>query len=95
MPKYVCDFDTVKKVGQDVISAANEMNSSSNTYGSRISTDLSGWNGQAKATFITQCTDEVNRVVTKSKDVLEFGEFIVKSAQSIEELDNSLATITF
>ena len=93
MAKYVCDFDTVKKVGEDIIQAANELASSSTTYASKINSDLAGWNGTAKNTFMTQCDAEVSSHTAQSKELIEFGEFIVKTAQSIEELDNSLATI--
>ena len=42
---------------------------------------------------MTQCDAEVSSHTAQSKELIEFGEFIVKTAQSIEELDNSLATI--
>ncbi len=94
MAKYVCDFDTVKKVGQDIIQAANNMNTSAGNYSSKINTDLAGWNGSAKTSFITQCNNEVTTHSNQAKELIEFGEFIVKTAQSIEDLDNSLSSIT-
>ena len=94
MAKYVCDYATVISAGQNLIQAANDLTSAANTYSSKITSDLSSWSGEAKAAFVTTCTSQVEDTLKKAQEISEFGEFVVKAAQSIQQLDDSLASLS-
>ena len=94
MPKYVCDFSQVTAAGDKLVDAASEMMSSANQYSSKIKSDLSGWNGQAKASFSNQCDSLVSETVQKAEYIKSFGEFIKGASKSIQELDEQLATLS-
>ena len=53
MPKFVCDFDTVKTAGKNLSTTAGEMKESLTGYESNIEGDLKDWNSPAKNSFIT------------------------------------------
>lgn len=92
MSKYVCDFSQVSAVGDKLIESAESMIISTNQYSSNISSDLSGWNGQAKSAFTTQCSSLVDTTTQKAEYIRSFGEFIKSASQSIEQLDEELSS---
>ena len=59
MAKYVCDFDQVIAAGDKLCSTATEMMTAVSNYSSKITSDLSSWDGNAKSTFTTQCDGQV------------------------------------
>ena len=94
MPKYVCDFAQVTAAGDKLVEAASEMTTATNQYASNIKSDLSGWNGQAKASFINQCDTLVGKTTQKAEYIESFGEFIKGASKSIQELDEQLASLS-
>jgi len=94
MAKYVCDYGAVVSAGQSLIQAASELTSATNNYSSKITSDLSTWSGEAKSAFMSQCESQVAATLQKAQTISEFGEFIVKAAQSIQELDDQLASLS-
>jgi len=94
MAKYVCEFGSVISAGQSLIQAASDLTSATNNYSSKINSDLSGWEGTAKSSFMTQCTTQTEAALKKAQEIQAFGEFVVKAAQSIQELDESLASMS-
>ena len=93
MAKYVCDFDTVISAGQSMIQAANELSSSTTTYSSKIESDLSSWAGTAKDSFTTKFSSQIEDSTKRAQEVSELGEYIVTAAQSIQQLDETLASV--
>lgn len=94
MAKYVCDFDQVISIGQKVCEAVSEIENSVNTYSSRIESDLSTWNGNAKNSFVKTNSEQVKVATTDLAYVKELGEFIQSSAQSIQQLEEQLGTLS-
>lgn len=93
MAKFVCDFAQVMSAGDKLVEAANTLTSATTTYSSSIESDLSGWTGDAKTTFISQSKSQVEAATQKAKELNDFGEFVKGSAQKIQELDETLAAI--
>lgn len=91
MPKYVCEFATVKEAGTNLKNEASEMTSATGTFESGISSDLSTWTGDAKTAF----DSSLSTVVSNTKETASFAEklgtHIEEAATKIEELDNELA----
>ena len=94
MPKYVCDFETVKDNGNKMLDIAKSISSSINTYSQTIDKDLSSWEGVAKNSFDKTNTNQIEAGKKTANYVNEKGEFILKVANSIEQLETELASLT-
>ena len=92
--KYVCDIETVNSIGQEVVNAAGELNTSITNYSSKITSDLSGWNGSAKDSFTTANNSQVESAKADSEYVEKLGNFIIKAAQEISKIEEQLAGMT-
>ena len=92
MAKYVCDYDQVIAAGEKLCTMATELETSVTNYSSKISSDLSGWTGDAKSTFTTTYDEQVTKAKTNAQEAKAVGEFIKKAAQSIQQLDEQLAS---
>ena len=94
MAKYVCDFDEVKSNGEKLCQIANELSSAINTYSSSIDSSLSTWQGSAAETFKQSNSKQVQTSTTNAKYINSLGEFVKQAAESIENLDNELASLS-
>ena len=94
MAKFVCDFAQVKSTGEKLCSAASDLQSSISDYSSKIDGTLSSWNGEAKYSFSGKCSEQVKAAMQTAQKMEATGEFIKKAAQSIEELDQELASLS-
>ena len=92
MPKLVCDFDTVKGAGKNLSTTAGEMKESLTGYESNIEGDLKDWNSPAKNSFISVNKTQIATSQADAEIANKLGEFIVKAAESIEALDEGLAS---
>lgn len=93
MTKFVCDYAQVNSIGNKLLEASNSLIESANRYNSSIDGSLSSWTGNTKTTFVSQSNAQVDKVLAKAKYISSFGEFIINSARSIQELDDDLANI--
>ena len=91
MAKYVCDFETVSAVGQQLSSSASEMTSATSEYSGKFESSLSSWQGSSKSGLITQYKGQVDISNQKAQYLNEFGEFIVTTVQAIQELESQLS----
>lgn len=94
MAKFVCDYEQVIAAGEKLSTMAAELETSVTNYSSKITSDLSGWTGDAKTQFTTTCNTEVEKAKANAQEAKAVGEFIKKAAQSIQELDEQLAGIS-
>lgn len=93
MAKYVCDFSEVNRIGNELCSLAEELKSYVNNYDSKVQGDLSSWDGAAKSAFIGQCTAQISIANSNAEMLNELGDFIKNASQSIEQLDDELASL--
>lgn len=94
MAKYVCDFSEVNRIASELCDLASSLNSNLSNYNSRISSDLSSWNGSAKGTFTSQCDGQVT-IAKANADILnELGAFIKSSAASIQQVEDELSNLS-
>lgn len=93
MAKYVCDFSEVTRVGNELCSLAEDLKSYVNNYDSKVQGDLSSWNGTAKSAFIGQCSAQIDIANSNAEMLNELGEFIIKAAQSIKQLEDELSSL--
>lgn len=93
MAKYVCDYAQVKAIGDNLINASTNMQTSVTTFSSSIESDLSTWSGSAKDGFTTQSTGQVELANQDAEKIRQAGEYIKEAAAAIEDLDNSLAAL--
>ena len=94
MPKFVCDYGQVTSAGEKLIEAGNSLKTATTSYSSKITSDLSGWTGDAKNSFMTSCTAQTEAAVAKAEKISSFGEFVKGGAQKIQELDDQLASLS-
>jgi uncharacterized protein YukE len=94
MPKYVCDTEQVYSLGNKLTQVANDMNTQIGNYSSRIESDLAGWSGKAKTTFLSSNEQQVNTAKEDIAYLTELGEFIMNSAQEIQKLEEQLANMS-
>ncbi len=92
MAKYICDFDVVSSVGQELIEKGNDLKTATANYSSVISSNLSGWNGSAKDSFVSQSTSKKDEIIKKADYMIQFGEFIKLASKSIQDLEDSLSS---
>ena len=91
MAKYVCDFETVTSVGNSIKEAGNGLLAETNKYSSSIDTSLSGWSGTAKETAIKQINEQSEKYVSSVKDVVAYGEYLLKVSNDISNAESELA----
>ena len=94
MAQYVCDVEQVIAIGEQVCQAVTALEASVTAYSSNIDGDLSGWTGTAKSSFKSTNDEQVKQTTTDLSQINELGEFIKSSAQSIQALEEQLATLT-
>lgn len=94
MPKYVCDFETVNKVGESLCEIATEMRSSVSSFSTKIASDLSSWTGQAKDTFNNTISSEVTASNANADEVEKVGTHIKDAVAKIQEKETELASLT-
>ncbi|MBP5678857.1 MAG: hypothetical protein J6X28_03415 [Bacilli bacterium] len=94
MAKYVCDFEQVYSIGEKVVETATTLESSVATYASKIESDLSTWSGIAKDSFSKTNSEQVSVAKEDVTYVKELGEFIKAASQSIQKLEEELATLS-
>ncbi len=94
MTKYVCDFGQVKSAGEKMCTMASDLQSSVSNYSSKIEGDLSSWDGVAKSSFSSQCTEQVQVAMQTAQQAEALGEFMKNAAQSIQDLDEQLAGLS-
>ena len=92
MAKFVCDIDQVIAAGDKLCSTASEMTAAVSNYSSKMASDLSSWNGNAKTSFTTQCEGQVQVASANAQKMNAIGESIKKAAMAIQELETQLAS---
>lgn len=94
MPKFVCDYGQVTSAGAKLVEAGNTLKTATTTYASKIESDLKGWNGDAKTSFMSTCKTQIEAATQKADKMSRFGEFVKGGAQKIQELDDQLASLS-
>lgn len=94
MAKYVCDFEAVTSAGEKICQAASDIDSSVSNYSSNIESDLSGWSGTAKSSFQSSNTQLVSTANENAEYINSLGKFIKKASESIEQLEEELASLS-
>ena len=94
MAKYVCNTGVVCAYGASLCELASTMKGEINSYSSSISTELSSWSGEAKSSFDSSNTNQINASNTTFDYINSLGEFIKDAAKKIDELEENLAALT-
>ena len=94
MAKYVCDFAEVQAAGEKLCQTASDMTSAIDTYSSTIESDLSTWTGTAKSSFESTNTTQVTTAKADAQYINALGEFVKKASQSIQSLEEELASLS-
>jgi len=91
MAKFVCDFDTVASIGQQLIDSSSEMNGATKTYSSTIDSDLSQWTGTAKTSYKSTSDGQIQVAQANSQEMESLGTFIKEASKAIQALEEQLA----
>ena len=92
MPKFVCSFDEVRSIAENLAKAAEGYVDDLNAYSKSIDSDLADWNSPAKSSFSTV---NASQVVTSTADAAyatKLSEYIKLAADKIEELEKDIAS---
>ncbi len=93
MAKYVCDFETVTSIGEQLIESSNDMASSVKSYSSTIDNDLNSWDGKAKSSYKTINDGQIEAANNNSQEMEALGTFIKGASEAIENLETNLAAL--
>ena len=53
MSKYVCDFESLKTIANNLKKHVSDMNTALSAYETNMQSDLSGWTGTASKQFLS------------------------------------------
>lgn len=94
MAKYVCDFESVNGIANNINNIAKEMALSLSNYENNITSTLSGWTGEAKNKFIESNNAQIAIVKQNIEYLNQTAEFLKKASQSIQEVESNLASLS-
>ena len=94
MAKYVCDFEMVTSIGEQICQAASDMSTAVNNYDSKIESDLASWEGSAKKSFENTNAEQVKNAKADATYITELGDYIKGAANIIQTLDTELAGLS-
>ena len=90
MPKYVCDFDAVKTIGESLKNESTDMTTSTKTFETNIASDLSSWTGGGKDSFNTSISEIVSMTNETSSFAEKVGTHTVDGGAKIEAQEQEL-----
>ncbi len=93
MAKYVCDFEQVSSIGNEICEAVSDMLSSLTTYSSNIESNLSSWSGEAKSSFTATNSSLISQTTSDFEYINSLGEFIKASSEAIQSVEEELAAM--
>ena len=91
MAKYVCDFDILTSVGQQLQTSASDLTSSATEYSGKFESSLNSWQGSSKQMLTTQHKGQIDAANKKAEYINEFGQFLQQASQSMQELESQLS----
>ena len=92
MPKYVCDFDEVRNIADNLLKSAEGYKDDLDTYSKSIESDLKDWDSPAKGSFTTVNTSQVVTSTADAEYATKLSEYIKLAADKIEELEKDIAS---
>lgn len=93
MARFVCDFETVNSISERLSDTANNLVTAVDNYNTNIESSVSGWTGEAKDTFVSSNNTKTESMKQEIQMVSELADFLKKSSNAIETLDESLASM--
>ncbi len=90
MAKYVCDFEQVTSIGDEVCNLVSDTRSALDTYSSGIENNLSSWSGDAKSAFSSTSSSVVTQTKTDLEYVTALGNYIKACAQAVQTVEEKL-----
>lgn len=91
MAKYVCDFEVLTEVGQQLQQSSSDLTGASSDYAGKFESSLNSWQGSSKQMLTTQHKGQIDVANQKAQYISEFGQFIQQTSQSMQELESQLA----
>ena len=91
MAKYVCDFDTVRDTCQKMDDTAAKLGSEIRNYLITVEGQLN-WDGTARENFNNSLIEQSTLILQNVADLENMSGFLKFSADSIESLENELAS---
>ena len=92
MAELVCDFEQVKIAGEALNRASYEYEAAIRNFPTNIESDLASWKGSSKDNFSAGVESQVNASMEVCEQVRSVGEFITNAANSIETMEEELAS---
>lgn len=93
MAKIVCDTDAVRTAGKDIVAEAENMAGDYDESSKKIEEITSGWEAESKDSFASAEWQRAQVVMNDVATLANFGFFLQYIADSIDELEEQLATI--
>lgn len=93
MPKYVFDFDTMKKMSDSLRDRAKDLRKDLNSSKGNVNSELSDWKG-ASSEEIDKRNETSYKVLNEDVDTIEvMADYIDEAAKVIEAAEESLSSL--
>jgi len=92
MAELVCDFEQVRAAGKALTRASSDYKTAVQSFPTNIESDLATWTGSSKDSFMVSVESQANTSMEVCEQVRLVGEFITKAADSIENMEEELAS---
>ena len=93
MSKYVCDFDAVKTIANNLKKQVSDMNNSLSAYENNLQSDLNGWSGLAQKEFIGNSEQLIANTRKYINSIDELATFLANSVTNIENAEAEISSI--
>ena len=94
MSKYVCDFDTVKTIANNLKSQVSDLNNALSAYETNLQSDLSGWSGLAQNEFTSFSEQQIDNARKYVTSIDELANFLNNAVNVIETAETEISAIS-
>ena len=94
MSKYVCDFDTVKTIANNLKSQVSDLNNALSAYETNLQSDLSGWSGLAQNEFTSFSEQQIANARKYVTSIDELANFLNNAVNVIETAETEISAIS-
>lgn len=93
MAKYVCDFDQINAIINNMKSSLENTKSLLDECSNNVDSELSGWTGDAKNKFITSKNSQITLIKENIQINEEIVDFIKVAVNAIQDAEATLASL--
>ena len=93
MSKYVCDFEEVRSIAQQIKTNKENMSNNLNSYQTDVDNALKDWTGPAKDNFNNSNSEQITKIGNNINQIESVSNFIIEVVNAIESTEEELASL--